>query len=204
MQGCIAMWAVNWLLSPAVLQVLPLLLWATLGAIVSTQDLLCNMLITFLDRFLQLSPAFTCHIEHQCSKFFLNSFFCMSCFWQLSIKGIYVDHLYWHYSSASVSCPVMDCCRVDDCHHCPWSLAFLQAEWIPVPSIDSLYISISPPQPSGMWASTRSLPTSGHSAVAATPQWPDDDSVYGPCLWSVHAICLTKWSCLSWIMLESW
>jgi len=114
MQGCIAMWAVNWLLSPAVLQVLPLLLWATLGAIVSTQDLLCNMLITFLDRFLQLSPAFTCHIEHQCSKFFLNSFFCMSCFWQLSIKGIYVDHLYWHYSSASVSCPMMDCCRVDD------------------------------------------------------------------------------------------
>lgn len=75
MQGCIAMWAVNWLLSPAVLQVLPLLLWATLGAIVSTQDLLCNMLITFLDRFLQLSPAFTCHIEHQCSKFFLIPFF---------------------------------------------------------------------------------------------------------------------------------
>jgi len=48
------MWAVNWHQSQAVVQVLPLLPLATLGAIVSTRDSLCNIWMKFLDRCLHL------------------------------------------------------------------------------------------------------------------------------------------------------
>jgi len=156
----------------------------------------------------QVSTTFTgIHLPHRTPMFkisFFNSFFVWVAFDNFLLKEYMLITFTDIILLLQCRAPWWTVVVLMICHHCPWSLAFLQAEWIPVPSIDSLYISISPPQPSGMWASTRSLPTSGHSAVAATPQWPDDDSVYGFCLWSVHAICLTKRSRLSWIMLESW